>query len=77
MQAAEQVDGFVALEMDAADWGELGASADDVAKIAAAMLTSGSVWSRDGLRYACGSTQIAVKTVNETRRVSTPTPPPN
>ena len=64
-QAAEQVDGFVALEMDATDWKEQGASAEDVAKIAAGMLSSDSVWSRDGLRYACGGVTLPVRTVAE------------
>ena len=55
----------MALEMDATDWKELGASAEDVAKIAAGMLSSDSVWSRDGLRYACGGVTLPVRTVAE------------
>lgn len=49
--------------MDATDWKELGASADDVAKIATGMLSSDSIWSRDGLRYACGGVTLPVRTV--------------
>jgi hypothetical protein len=63
--AAEEVDGYMALEMDAADWGELGASGEDVAKIEAGILSSDSIWSRDGLRRACGGMTLAVRTVVE------------
>ena len=71
--AKESVDGYVAQEMDASDWAELGASSGDVATIAKAMQGSASVWSRDGLRYHCGSWATSLRTVAQilTRNEST------
>lgn len=71
--AKESIDGYVALEMDAADWSELGATSDEVDKIAKAMHGSASVWSRDSLRYHCGSWTTPLRTVAQilARNVST------
>ena len=60
----EEVDGLMALEMDASDWASLGADAAQVAKIAASLAGSRQpLWSREGLKQHCGAWDASIPTV--------------
>lgn len=60
----EEVDGLMALEMDASDWATLGADAAQVAKIAASLAGARQpLWSREGLKQHCGTWDASIPTV--------------
>lgn len=61
---SEEVDGMMAVEMDASDWGTLGASAEQVAQLSRGIATARApLWSREGLKQHCGTWDASIPTV--------------
>ncbi len=61
---SEEVDGMMAVEMDASDWGTLGASAEQVAHISRGVAAARApLWSREGLKRHCGTWDASIPTV--------------
>ena len=60
----EQVDGMMAVEMDASDWATLGASAEQVAQLSRDVAPARApIWSREGLKQHCGAWDASIPTV--------------